>query len=119
ELETQSRIQPSHRKKRPVWPFVALALGSMPILAGLGIWSSVKHGSPQVVTSAPQAASVPAPIVSTAELVPPPPPSATPTVTAMAPPPKASSAAKKPDCEQPYVVDSVGHMHFRKECLPR
>ena len=23
----------------------------------------------------------------------------------------------KPDCEQPYVVDSSGHMHFRKECL--
>ena len=28
-----------------------------------------------------------------------------------------SSSAKKKDCEQPYVIDSTGHMHFRKECL--
>jgi hypothetical protein len=31
--------------------------------------------------------------------------------------PSASATAAKPDCEQPYVVDSAGHMHFRKECL--
>lgn len=34
--------------------------------------------------------------------------------------PKASAsaaAAAKPDCEQPYVVDSAGHMIFRRECL--
>jgi serine/threonine-protein kinase len=29
----------------------------------------------------------------------------------------ASSSVKKKDCEQPYVIDSTGHMHFRKECL--
>jgi serine/threonine protein kinase len=29
----------------------------------------------------------------------------------------ASASAKKKDCEQPYVIDSTGHMHFRKECL--
>ena len=29
----------------------------------------------------------------------------------------ASASAKKKDCEQPYVIDSSGHMHFRKECL--
>src|SRR5262249_42506145 len=23
----------------------------------------------------------------------------------------------KPDCQNPYTVDSVGHTHFRKECL--
>ena len=34
--------------------------------------------------------------------------------------PKASASAAtaaKPDCEQPYVVDSAGHMIFRRECL--
>jgi serine/threonine-protein kinase len=29
----------------------------------------------------------------------------------------ASASVKKKDCEQPYVIDSTGHMHFRKECL--
>ncbi len=29
----------------------------------------------------------------------------------------APTATTKLDCEQPYVVDSAGHMHFRKECL--
>ena len=51
------------------------------------------------------------------------PPVPTPTVVATGgaharhPAPSASASVKKPDCEQPYVVDSAGHMHFRKECL--
>ncbi len=32
---------------------------------------------------------------------------------------RVSAPAPKTDCEQPYVVDSSGHMHFRKECLSK
>jgi len=41
------------------------------------------------------------------------------TVTAVTPPhrPAGSASSKPADCEQPYVVDWAGHMHFRKECL--
>jgi serine/threonine-protein kinase len=74
--------------------------------------------------SASAAPREPAPTGSTAsatlaELPPAAPTAAAPPPSARGARPKASASASagKPDCEQPYVVDSAGHMHFRQECL--
>jgi serine/threonine-protein kinase len=122
--EIESRVQPSTRprRRRAVWLFVLLALGSIVILSIAGIAISIRSGNPQVPTTTvpppPTSAVTTEPTPTTEPLTPA--PSASIAVTA----PKATTqkpiaSTTKPDCEQPYVVDSVGHMHFRKECLPK
>ena len=128
EIESSSHVQPSrpNAKKRPTWPFVVLALLSIAVLAAAGIALSTGVGKPQVVPTAAAVVQDPPPTTgakppaTTPEQKPDP----APTQSAVASnaahgAAKPSPSAKTPDCEQPYVVDSVGHMHFRKECLPQ
>ncbi len=90
-------------------PPVATAPASPPV--------SATQTTVAAATDAPSAASAPA--MNVADLA----PAVTATAAPMgsgrrtAPKASASAAAAKPDCEQPYVVDSAGHMHFRQECL--
>ena len=98
------------------------------LLLTLGVATAilVHQRTPAAPTADKQAPSAPATTIREI-VVASPPPTSTPEITPSA---SASSTAalsapatahrkteSKPDCEQPYVIDSAGHMHFRKECL--
>ena len=101
------------------------------VLLGLGAVAGVvvrqRMTKPENVN--PPAASAPAATTAREVVVAAPPtttmpdekPSASAAASVSAPPVAAPATHRpreaKPDCEQPYVIDSEGHMHFRKECL--
>jgi len=118
--EIESRIQPSKRHRRRKWlgVFVVIALASIVALGVAGIAIAIHDDAPKVTASAPVIPPTPSAVVDPA-----PAQTTTPTSASALSAPRGTVVMKpaatttKIDCEQPYVVDSVGHMHFRKECL--
>jgi len=122
-----------HETSSARWIVIALALlvvfGAM-TAAILVLWQRSRPTPRATVADTPKALDVdrepriaPRAPATTESLVT---PSASASVAASAPVPSVTSVrvqrvvpspSAKLDCEQPYVVDSTGHMHFRKECL--
>jgi serine/threonine-protein kinase len=117
--------KPKHASKWWLVAFVGV-LGLFSIAIAFFLWSQNKNkpiAATPITTSAPATVTqiiIAQPAATTFDT------RATPDTSASAAPASpvvrvvrvsASASTKKTDCEQPYVIDSTGHMHFRKECL--
>ena len=126
DSSSRSLAQPA-ASHRPTWLWIASAalLALAVVSAAVVLRYQRSRAEPAVTPAVPQAvvrevvvASPPQTTPAEAPLTTASASASTAAVVAAPPPRKASgAAAAKRDCEQPYVVDSSGHMHFRKECL--
>jgi serine/threonine-protein kinase len=124
-----SHESPTSPKAKPPWLWIAAAAFALlvGIVVSLLLRSHTRAPDAVAKPSPVQTTSVPASATSGVATSAPLPPTTTQTPTdspgtpIVAHPPQrgapGATHASKPDCEQPYVVDSSGHMHFRKECL--